>query len=79
MTDWEENEKYLNCKDGNSDHIFSGYASPPQLWEQFCSYFRFIQFCHWTAEILKTSKKYWKCKTKCIYTKFAHFCDSMKN
>ena len=54
--------------------ICSRYATPPPLWEQFTSSFRFQHFSHWNTEIWKMSKKEWKqLTTRFTPTKFAHF------
>ena len=37
--------------------LCSRYVSPPPLWEQFSSSFRFVQFSHWTVQIWKMTKK----------------------
>ena len=37
--------------------LYSRYAFPPPLWEQFFSSFNFLQFSHCTVEIWKMSKK----------------------
>ena len=68
------------CTDENCDQIFIRYVSPPPIYEQFCSSFRFIYFIHWTVKNLRYQQKIFKkWKTGCISTKFVHFWDSMKN
>ena len=37
--------------------LCSRYTTPPQLYERFCSSFRFVQFSHWNSQIWKMSKR----------------------
>ena len=42
--------------------LCSRYASPPPIWQQFCSSFTFVQFSHWTVQIWNMSNKELKMK-----------------
>ena len=62
-----------------SDHVLRGFAYPPPLYDQFCSYFAFRNFVIELLNAKRWAKNNEKWMTRYKAGKFAHFWDYMKN
>ena len=63
---------FIYCMVEKSDQVLSRNVSPPLIWEQFWSCFRFLQFIPWNIEIWNLSKKYFKNERLDAYLRNLH-------